>query len=140
MEAKMGLYKYVKDAWKEQGKEFTEMQKLRLVDWRREDATVRIEKPTRIDKARSLGYRAKLCVIIVRQRVDRGGRQRPHIRAGRRSAHNFHKKILSKSYQQVAEERANSAYKNCEVLNSYLVGKDGIYAWYEIILLDRDHP
>ena len=48
--------------------------------------------------------------------------------------------MLSKSYQQIAEERANEKYKNCEVLNSYFVGEDGIYRWYEIILLDRTHP
>jgi len=26
------------------------------------------------------------------------------------------------------------------VLNSYFVGEDAIYRWYEVILIDRDHP
>ena len=140
MEAKMGLYKHVKDTWKSQGLDFLQMHRKRLAEWRDQNATVRIDKPTRIDKARSLGYRAKLGVIIVRQRVDRGGRQRPSIRSGRRTAHNYQQKNLNKNYQQIAEERANANFKNCEVLNSYFVGQDAICKWYEVILLDRDHP
>ena len=136
----MGLYKYVKESWKKQDREFVQMQRRRLIEWRAQDSTVRIERPTRIDKARSLGYRAKQGVILVRQRVERGGRQRPSIRAGRRTAHNYQRKDLAKNYQQIVEERANSKFKNCEVLNSYLAGKDGVYYWYEVILLDREHP
>ena len=136
----MGLYKYVKKAWKVQDEDFLKMQRKRLAEWRDQDSSFRIERPTRIDKARSLGYRAKNGVIMVRQRVERGGRQRPAIRSGRRTAHNYQRKIVTKNYQQVAEERANTSYKNCEVLNSYFVGKDAIYYWYEVILLDRNHP
>lgn len=136
----MGLYKYVNSAWKKQDHNFMLMHKKRLAEWRKQDSTVRIEKPTRIDRARSVGYRAKPGVIIVRQRVERGGRKRPSIRSGRRTAHSYQGKILSKNYQRIAEERAHEKYKNCEVLNSYFVGEDGIYRWYEVILLDRTHP
>jgi large subunit ribosomal protein L15e len=48
--------------------------------------------------------------------------------------------ILDKNYQQVAEERVSRKYTNCEVLNSYPVAKDGLYAWYEVILVDWAHP
>ncbi len=136
----MGLYKQVKHTWQEQSPEFVAMQRARMAEWRDQDSTVRIDRPTRIDRARSLGYRAKQGVILVRQRVERGGRKRPSIRAGRRTAHNYQKKNLSKNYQQIAEERANERFKNCEALNSYLVGTDAIYVWYEVILLDRAHP
>jgi len=136
----MGLYKYVKDSWKNSTHEFKEIQRKRMTTWRAEDTTVRIDKPTRIDKARAVGYRAKQGVIIIRQRVDRGGRMRPKITGGRRSAHNYQHKNLSKNYQQIAEERANEKYTNCEVLNSYFVGKDGLSYWYEVILLDRTSP
>ncbi len=47
---------------------------------------------------------------------------------------------MSKNYQQIAEERAVENYKNCEVLNSYFVGQDGINKWYEVILLDKSNP
>jgi len=136
----MGLYRYVKDSWKNSTSEFKEIQRKRMTTWRAEDTTVRIDKPTRIDKARAVGYRAKQGVIIIRQRVDRGGRMRPKITGGRRTAHNYQHKNLSKNYQQIAEERANEKYTNCEVLNSYFVGKDGLSYWYEVILLDRTSP
>ena len=45
--------------------------------------------------------------------------------------------MVSKGYQQIAEERAARNYTNCEVLNSYLVAKDGQNQWFEIILVDR---
>jgi len=136
----MGLYANVKKVWKVSTPEFKEFHRKRLTEWRAQDTTVRIDKPTRIDKARAVGYRAKQGVLIVRQRVDRGGRMRPNITGGRRSAHSYQHKNLAKSYQSVAEERANAKYKNCEVLNSYFVGKDGLSFWYEVILLDRTSP
>ena len=87
-----------------------------------------------------MGYRAKQGIIVVRQRVKRGGRSRPQIRKGRRQAHYRHVKIVAKNYQQVCEERASKKYTNCEVLNSYFVGMDGKSIWYEVILIDRTHP
>ena len=135
-----GFYKYVKEAWKKPKETMPELWKERLQKWRRSPSTVRVKRPTRIDRARSLGYKAKPGFIVVRQRVKRGGRMRPKIRRGRRSKR-FHQRLnLSKNYQQVAEERANRKYINCEVLNSYWVADDGKYYWYEIILLDRSHP
>ncbi|HYD03691.1 MAG TPA: 50S ribosomal protein L15e [Alphaproteobacteria bacterium] len=136
----MALYAKVKNVWKVSTPEFKEFHRKRLTEWRAEDTTVRISKPTRIDKARAVGYRAKQGVIVVRQRVDRGGRMRPAIRSGRRTAHNYQHKNLAKNYQLIAEERANEKFTNCEVLNSYFVGKDGLYYWYEVILLDRTSP
>ncbi|MFH1589598.1 MAG: 50S ribosomal protein L15e [archaeon] len=136
----MGLYKYIREAWKRPKDSLKELSRERLIAWRQEPVTVRIERPTRLDKARSLGYKAKQGIIVVRQRVNRGGRQREQFKSGRRSKHMRRKKIVAKNYQQVAEERANKKYVNCEVLNSYKVAQDGIYAWYEIILVDRFHP
>jgi len=136
----MGIYKYVKDLWKKPKENLKELYRERLIKWRKEAVTVRLEYPTRIDRARSLGYKAKPGYIIVRQRVSSGGRKRPQIKKGRRSKHSRQRKIVSKSYQVIAEERANKKYKNCEVLNSYWVGKDGKNYWFEIILVDRAHP
>ncbi len=136
----MSLYKYVRNIWKSPKGNLKEIWSKRLIEWRKQPVTVRIERPTRIDSARSLGYKAKQGYVIVRQRLIRGGRKRPDIKKGRRPKHNSQRKILSKTYQQVAEERANKKFKNCEVLNSYYVGKDGKFVWYEVILVDKDHP
>lgn len=136
----MGMYKYIRAAWKTQGDAFKNIQRERLLKWRREPATVRLDRPTRIDRARTLGYKAKQGYIVVRQRVIRGGRMTANPRAGRRPKRMSRRKDLAISYQRVAEQRAAKKYRNCEILNSYFVEKDGRHYWYEIILVDRAHP
>ncbi|MFP4524642.1 MAG: 50S ribosomal protein L15e [Candidatus Woesearchaeota archaeon] len=136
----MGYLKYVKELWKQPKKNMAAEYKDKLISWRKEPATVRVERPTRIDRARSLGYKAKQGVIVVRQRVLRGGHTRPDIKGGRRPSRNSPRMALKSSYQVVAEQRVSRKYPNCEVAGSYLVGEDGRRKWYEVILFDRDHP
>ena len=136
----MSMYKHIRHLWKKPKANMLELWRERLLKWRREPSTIRIERPTRIDRARSLGYKAKQGFIVVRQRVPRGGHTRGSYLGGRRPKHQRKVMILGKNYQQIAEERANKKYPNCEVLNSYYVAKDGIYYWYEIILIDKAHP
>jgi large subunit ribosomal protein L15e len=136
----MGLYKHIREIWKKPKANMPELWKTRLISWRREPVTVRIERPTRLDRARSLGYKAKPGVIVVRQKVKRGGRMRPRPAGGRKPRRYTRRKNVGKSYQQIAEERANKKFLNCEVLNSYWVTEDAFYIWYEIILLDKSHP
>lgn len=136
----MGVYKHIRNLWKQPKKNLGELWKQRLILWRREPATVKVKHSTRIDRARSLGYKAKQGVFIVRQRVKRGGHRRETYRGGKRTKRMGVNLPLRKSYQIIAEERAQRKYPNCEVLNSYFVAKDGIYSWYEIIMVDRAHP
>ena len=136
----MGLYKYLREAWKKPKENLGDAFKDLLMQFRREPVTVRVHRPTRLDRARSLGYKAKQGYIVVRQRVGRGGHTRPDIKAGRRPKANSQKKVVNKSWQQIAEERAAKKYVNCEVLNSYLVLQDGQHSWFEIILIDRASP
>ncbi len=136
----MGYLKYIRDLWKKPKENLGDIWKARLIEFRADPATLRIEKPTRIDRARSLGYRAKQGFVIVRQRVSRGGFRHPDIKGGRRPKRNSPKKVVNKSYQQICEERVAKQYTNCEILNSYYVGEDGKHLWYEIILIDKNHP
>ncbi|MBD3354350.1 50S ribosomal protein L15e [Candidatus Woesearchaeota archaeon] len=136
----MGMYKYIRKAWKKPKKNMPEIWRERLLRWRREPSTVRIKKPTRIDRARSLGYKAKQGFIVVRQKIPRGGKKRQYKAAGRRPKTSRRRLVLDKNYKQVAEERANKKYPNCEVLNSYEVAEDGKNSWYEIILVDTSAP
>ena len=131
------MYKYIRELWKSPSREVL---RSRLIAWRRDPALVRVEKPSRLDRARTLGYKAKQGYVIVRIKISRGKRQRELIKKGRRSKHRRRKKIVGKSYQWIAEERVSRKYKNMEVLNSYEVAKDGKSKWYEVILIDRDHP
>lgn len=131
------LYQKIRQLWKKPSREVL---RERLIEFRREPTITRAEKPTRLDRARSLGYKAKHGYIIVRIKLSRGGRKRPQIKKGRRSKHMRIKKIVGKSYQWIAEERVAKKYKNLEVLNSYPVAKDGKFYWFEIILVDPMHP
>lgn len=134
------MYKYIREVWKQPKENLGELWQKRLIEWKKQNATVRIERPTRIDRARSLGYKAKQGYIIVRQRVMRQKRQRPKFSGGRRSKHMRRRKILNMSYRWIAEQRAQKKFVNCTVLNSYYAGEDGKYFWYEVILVDRAHP
>jgi len=136
----MGYLKYVRMAWQKPKANMPELWKQRLIEWRKEPVTVRIGKPTRPDRARSLGYRAKQGFVIARQRVRRGGHTRPKDFGGRRPKKQKLRIDLAISYQVIAEQRAAKKFPNCEVLTSYFVAKDGMYYWYEIILVDRSHP
>ena len=136
----MNLYSQISNAWQEQTEQWEAAQRERLIKWRIEPVTLRIAAPTWLDRAHALGYKAKQGFIVVRQRVDRGGRQRPQIRKVRKTSHSRQTKILSKNYQQIAEERAARKFPNLEVLNSYYVGKDGKHYWHEIIMVDKQSP
>ncbi len=136
----MGMYKYVRELWNKPQDSMNDLMKQRMILWRREPATIRLNFPTRIDRARSLGYRAKQGVFVVRQRVTRGGHRKPLPMTGRRPKKWTTRKVLSMNYKAIAEQRAATKYHNCEVLNSYEVGKDGRHYWFEVILVDTKHP
>ncbi len=138
----MGYYKYVAKLWKRPWDDpLKELVKKRLIMWRKEPTVVRIKKPTRINRARSLGYKAKPGYIIVRVRVRKGGLNRPRPRSGRRPKRmGVYGYSPHKSSQQIAEERASKKYPNMVVLGSYWVGEDGVYRWYEIVMADPEHP
>jgi large subunit ribosomal protein L15e len=136
----MGIYKHIREAWKKPKANMPELWRERLIKWRKETTTVKLERPTRIDRARSLGYKAKQGFIVVRQRVPRGGHTRPMIKKGRRPRNYGTRLALRKNYKQIAEERAQKKFVNLVVLNSYYVIEDGKYYWYEIIFVDPDHP
>jgi large subunit ribosomal protein L15e len=135
------MYKYVNETWQKILKEKPESIKERAIEWRKEPAIVRVEKPSRIDKARRLGYKAKQGFIVVRARVGRGGMRKSRPRSGRRPKHLGTVKIKANvSSREVAERRVSEKYPNLKVLNSYFLYKDGKHTWYEVILVDLNHP
>lgn len=135
------LYNYVRDQWKTPSGDLKALQKKRIVKYRREDASIKIERPTRIDRARALGFKAKQGYIIVRTRIRRGGMRKHAITSGRRAKRTGISKItMGKNLQMISEERTSKKYPNLEVLNSYWVAEDGRYKWYEIIMVDPNHP
>ena len=113
----------------------------RAVVWRNENAVTRVEKPSRIARARRLGYKAKQGIIVVRMRVGTGGMRKERPRGGRRPKHLGVTKIKADvSMKQVAERRILQRYPNMKLLGSYFLYKDGMHYWFEIILADPSHP
>lgn len=132
-------YKYMSKAWRNPSESYVEeMMRERVVLWRREPTVVRIDKPTRIDRARRLGYKDKPGYVVVRVKVRRGGLRKPRPRSGRRQKRLGVVKFKpAKSLKLIAEERAARKFPNLEVLNSYWVWEDGRYKWFEVIMVDR---
>lgn len=130
-----GVYHYIRQIWRNPSRELLHE---RMIQWRAGESVVKVEKPLRLDKAHALGYKAKKGFVILRVRVKRGGRQRPRHTHGRKSRKQYVKKILKMNYQWVAEIRAQNHHKNLEVLNSYPVGKDGKYYFFEVIMIDPE--
>ena len=136
------MYRHLKQAWKRPENSFVrDIMRERTIIWRRQPVIVRIDKPTRIDRARRLGYKAKKGFVVVRVRVRRGGRRKPRPKMGRRQKRmGVSKYTPSKSIKLIAEERVARKYPNLEVLNSYWVWEDGRSKWFEIILIDPNNP
>jgi large subunit ribosomal protein L15e len=135
-------YKYIGKAWKKQDISYVkDLMWHRLIKWRRQPAILKIEKPTRLDRARKLGYKAKQGFVIARVRIRRGGPEKLRPKSGRRPKRMGVKKLkLAKNLRFIAEERTAKKFPNLEVLNSYWVGEDGRHKWFEVILVDPHHP
>ena len=113
----------------------------RAVIWRNQNALTRVEKPSRIARARRLGYKAKQGIIVVRMRVGTGGMRKQRPRGGRRPKHLGVTKIKADvSMKQVSERRVLERYPNMKLLGSYFLYKDGMHYWFEVILADPSHP
>ncbi len=135
-----GLYQYIRTIWKNPKRAMKERYSDQLIGWRKESAITRVDRPTRLDRARSAGYKAKQGYIVARVRVTKGTSKRPKIKAGRRPKRFVHRRITKqKGKQRIAEERAGRKYRGLEVLNSFWVGADGKNEWYEVILIDPTH-
>mmetsp|Transcript_10452 Transcript_10452/g.11720 ORF Transcript_10452/g.11720 Transcript_10452/m.11720 type:complete len:205 (-) Transcript_10452:43-657(-) len=139
----MGAYKYLEELWrKKQSDVIRFVMRVRNWEFRQYPAITRVSRPTRPDKARKLGYKRKQGFVIYRVRVRRGGRKRPVPKGnvcGKPVNEGIHKLKATRSLRALAESRAGKALGGLRVLNSYWVGQDGLYKFYEIIMVDPFH-
>lgn len=121
---------------------YGELYRQRLIFFRREKhAVVRIEKPTNIPRARSLGYKAKKGIVVARVRVRKGSGLHRRPNKGRKPKRmGVNKLTRKKSIQAIAEQKASNSFPNLEVLNSYWIGEDGQKKYFEVILVDPFAP
>src|SRR3989344_8334261 len=132
-----GMYYYIREAWK---KPDINLLRERMIEWRKSEAFTRVDKPLRLDRARALGYKDKKGFVIIRIRLKRGGHKRPRPKKARRSKRMHIRKNLMMNYRWIAEQRVANKYRNLEILNSYQLGKDGIYYFFEVICVDPSKP
>ncbi|MHA1576229.1 MAG: 50S ribosomal protein L15e [Candidatus Thorarchaeota archaeon] len=137
----MSAYKRMNQVWIKEQQERSEIVRSRLIIWRKQGTIVRLERPTRLGRARSLGYKAKQGYVIVRIKTGRGPREKPRPKKGRKpSKLGVAKFTPQKSRRWISEERVGRKFPNLRVLNSYWVGTDHKWLWHEVILVDPNHP
>jgi len=134
------MHKNMADLWKKPKESLGKTWNKRIIQWRKELVITKIGKSTRIDRARSLGYKAKQGFVLVRIRVNKGVSKRPKIAGGRRPKRYGSYYPRNKSKNVIAEQKVARKFPNLEVLNSYWVGEDGKHKWFECILIDSHHP
>lgn len=135
------MHKYMTQSWLKMWKSNSDELKSKAIAWRAEQTISRIERPSRLDRARRLGYKAKQGIVVVRIRVGRGGMRKQRPVSGRRPKHMGVVRIKQGiSMRKVAERRVGEKFPNLEVLGSYYLHKDGMNLWYEVILADTAHP
>ncbi|XP_032227169.2 60S ribosomal protein L15 isoform X1 [Nematostella vectensis] len=139
----MGAYKYLEELYKKKQSDLLRfLLRVRCWQYRQLTAIHRATRPTRPDKARRLGYKAKQGFVIYRVRVRRGGRKRPVPKGatyGKPVNQGVNELKFQRSLRSVAEERAGRYCGGLRVLNSYWVGQDSIYKYFEVIMVDPFH-
>ncbi|KAL1077737.1 hypothetical protein V6Z11_D10G115200, partial [Gossypium hirsutum] len=116
--------------------------RVRCWEYRQHPAIVRVNHPTRSDKARCLGYKAKQGFVVYHVRVRRGGRKRlvpKGIVYGKPTNQGVTQLIFQCSKRSVVEERAGRKLGGLRVVNSYWINEDSTYKYFEVILVDVAH-
>jgi len=139
----MGAYKYLEELWKKKQSDVLRfLLRIRCWEYRQLPAVHRASRPSRPDKARRLGYKAKQGYVIYRARVRRGGRKKPIAKGivfGKPATQGVNQLKWQRSLRSKAEERVGRRCGNLRVLNSYWVNQDASYKYYEIICVDPFH-
>ena len=140
--SEMSAYKYISKAWRNPSKSYVQNMMRQLAErWRKEPAILRLENPTRLDRARRFGYKAKQGYTVVRVRIRKGGARKIRPASGRRQkALGVTKFTRGKSLKKIAEARAAKRFPNMLPLNSYWTWEDGKHKWFEVVMVDPNHP
>ena len=139
----MGCYKYLQEIWrKKQSDVMRFVLRVRNWEFRQLPAVMRCSQSSRPEKARKLGYKSKQGVCIYRVRVKRGGRKKrvsKGIVYGKPRNCGIKKQKFARNHKSIAEERVGRKHGGLRVLNSYWVGQDAVYKWFEVIMVDPMH-
>ena len=140
----MGAYKYLEELWrKKQSDAMRYVLRIRAWEYRQLPRVCRVSHSTRPDKARKLGMKAKQGYVVYRVAVRRGGRKRPNPKGivyGKPKHQGINQLKNTRNLQSIGECRVGRVCNNLRVLNSYWVNQDATYKYYEVILVDPNHP
>ena len=118
----MGAYKYVQELWRKKQSDLLRfLLRVRCWQFRQLHTIHRAPRPTRPDKARRLGYRAKQGFVIYRVRVRRGGRKRKAPKGatyGKPTNQGVNQLKFQRSLQSVAE--VNYVIEKGSLFNAHL--------------------
>lgn len=139
----MSLNNYLREIRKKKQSDVARyLSTVRNYEFRLNTSVHRAERPTYPERAHLLGYRAKQGMCILRARIKRGGRKRIAKNGntcGKPSNAGIYQIKPAKNLQSMAEVKAGKKAGNLRVLNSYWVGQDGVYKYYEVIMVDPNH-
>ncbi|SGY73755.1 BQ5605_C005g03316 [Microbotryum silenes-dioicae] len=156
----MGAYKYIAELHKRKQSDVLRfLLRVRCWEYRQLNVCHRASRPSRPDKARRLGYKAKQGYVIYRIRVRRGNRKKPVKKGatfGKPTNQGVNHLKFQRSLRSTAEERVARRCGGLRVLNSYWINQccappaairprchppkqDGVYKYFEVILVDPSH-
>ena len=139
----MGAYKYLQELWRRKQSDVIRfVLRVRCWEYRQLPVIHKVQRPSRLDKARTLGFKQKQGYVVYRVRIRRGGRKRAvhkGIIYGKPVHGGIRKLKKARSHRSVAEEKIGRKCSNMRVLNSYWVGQDAAFKFFEVILVDPNH-
>ena len=130
----MGAYKYMRQSYQKTFATKNPVMRNRLIAWHKEHTLVRVDTPTNIIRARSLGYKATKDFIIVRVRISKGKRVRRRADLGRKPGKNRKEVNPGAPLGYYAEVKASRKFNNLEVVGVYFVGMTGTDKYFEVIM------
>jgi large subunit ribosomal protein L15e len=139
----MGASKFLEELYKKKQSDVMRfLLRVRCWEYRQLPSLCRVPRPTRPDKARRLGYKAKQGFVVYRVRVRRGGRKRPVSKGivyGKPVNQGITQLKAKRNLKNVAEERAGRRCGNLRLLNSYWINEDSTYKYFEVVFVDPAH-
>ncbi len=118
------------------------MTRLKIVEARQFDVVHRIEKPTFIDRARKLGYKAKHGYTVWSVRIRKGDAIRNYNNGNTRGKcvnAGIHQIKPSLNKQNEAEQIVGKKLGGLRLLSSYKIGVDVRFHYFEVICVDPMH-
>ena len=124
----MGAYRYIQELYrKKQSDVLRYLLRIRVWQFRQLTKLVRSPRPSRPDKARRLGFKAKQGFVIYRVRVRRGGRKRPVPKGctyGKPKSHGINELKPYRCLQSVAEVSFNLPFNHPQTIPFHAVQHD----------------